>query len=120
MNALWTVVAALAAAAIGFLVGTLRAARRAENLRAQLAEATTKLATEEQALARNAELLRQSEAQVRLAIESSSRAALDANSQTFIKLANEIFGRNHESATVNVSPFSRDDNGLRALDHVRR
>ena len=103
MNALWTVLAALAAAAIGYLVGTLRAARRAENLRAQLAEATTRLATEEQALARNAELLRQSEAQVRLAIESSSRAALDANSQTFIKLANEIFGRNQESATASLA-----------------
>jgi DNA recombination protein RmuC len=103
VNALWTVLAALAAAAIGYLIGTLRAARRAENLRAQLAEATTRLATEEQALARNAELLRQSEAQVRLAIESSSRAALDANSQTFIKLANEIFGRNQESATASLA-----------------
>jgi DNA recombination protein RmuC len=95
--------AASAAGVIGYLLGALRAARRAETLRAQLAEATTKLATEEQALARNAELLRQSEAQVRLAIESSSRAALDANSQTFIKLANEIFGRNQESATASLA-----------------
>ena len=103
MNVLWIVMSAVAAGVIGYLLGALRAARRAETLRAQLAEATTKLATEEQALARNAELLRQSEAQVRLAIESSSRAALDANSQTFIKLANEIFGRNQESATASLA-----------------
>jgi len=75
MSVLWIVISAVAAGVIGYLLGALRAARRAETLRAQLAEATTKLATEEQALARNAELLRQSEAQVRLAIESSSRAA---------------------------------------------
>jgi DNA recombination protein RmuC len=103
MNVQWIVISAVAAGVIGYLLGALRAARRAETLRAQLAEATTKLATEEQALARNAELLRQSEAQVRLAIESSSRAALDANSQTFIKLANEIFGRNQESATASLA-----------------
>jgi DNA recombination protein RmuC len=96
-------IAALGAALIGYLLGALLAGRRAENLRAQLAEAHARLASEEQALARNAELLRQSEAQVRLAIESSSRAALDANSETFIKLANEIFGRNQESATASLA-----------------
>lgn len=96
-------VVALGAALIGYLLGALLAGRRAENLRAQLAEAQARLASEEQALARNAELLRQSEAQVRLAIESSSRAALDANSETFIKLANEIFGRNQESASASLA-----------------
>jgi DNA recombination protein RmuC len=96
-------VVALGAALIGYLLGALLAGRRAENLRAQLAEAHARLASEEQALARNAELLRQSEAQVRLAIESSSRAALDANSETFIKLANEIFGRNQESASASLA-----------------
>jgi DNA recombination protein RmuC len=96
------VVLAIAAAIIGYLLGTLLAARRAEALRAELAEARAKIASEEQALARNSELLRQSEAQVRLAIESSSRAALDANSQTFIQLANEIFGRNQESASASL------------------
>jgi DNA recombination protein RmuC len=93
---------AAGAALIGYLVGTLRAARRAESLRAELAAAHARIATEEEALARNAELLRQSEAQLRLAIESSSRAALDANSETFIKLANEIFGRNQESASATL------------------
>lgn len=95
-------IVALGAALIGYLLGMLVAGRRAESLGAQLAEANARLATEEQALARNAELLRQSEAQVRLAIESSSRAAMDANSETFIKLANEIFGRNQESAAASL------------------
>ncbi len=99
--------AALAAAVIGYLAGTLRAAGRAEALRAQLAEANAKLATEEQALARNSELLRQSEAQVRLAIESSSRAALNANSETFLKLAREVFGT--DQAKANASMKEREE-----------
>jgi uncharacterized membrane-anchored protein YhcB (DUF1043 family) len=55
MSNTWLIagIAALAAAVIGYLIGTLRAARRAETLRAQLAEANARLATEEQALARN-------------------------------------------------------------------
>ncbi len=104
MNNPWLIagVAALAASVIGYLAGTLRAARRAEALRAQLAEANARLASEEQALARNAELLRQSEAQVRLAIESSSRAALNANSETFLKLAREVFGTDHAKAEASM------------------
>jgi DNA recombination protein RmuC len=93
---------ALAAGVIGYLLGTLRATRRAETLRVQLAEAGAKLASEEQALARNADLLRQSEAQVRLAIESASRAALDANSDTFLKLAREVFGTDQARATATL------------------
>ena len=45
-----------------------------------------------------AELLAQSEAQVRAAIESASRLALDANSETFLKLAREVFGRDQAAA----------------------
>lgn len=96
------VVSAIAAAVIGYLIGTLLAARRAESLRAQLAEAHAKIASEEQALARNADLLRQSEAQVRLAIESASRAALDANSDTFLKLAREVFGTDQARASASL------------------
>jgi DNA recombination protein RmuC len=101
-NGLLIVVSALAAAVIGYLVGTLRAARRAEGLRADLAAAREKIASEEQALARNADLLRQSEAQVRLAIESASRAALDANSDTFLKLAREVFGTDQARASASL------------------
>ena len=103
MNAwLLGLLAALAAAVIGYLLGTLRAGRRAEALGAQLAEANAKLASEEQALARNSELLRQAEAQVRLAIERSSRAALDANSENFLKLAREVFSSDQVKANASL------------------
>ncbi len=94
--------AALAAAVIGYLVGTLRAARRAEALRADLAEARARIASEEQQRTRTAELLAQSEAQVRAAIEGASRLALDANSETFLKLAREVFGRDQAAASASL------------------
>jgi DNA recombination protein RmuC len=87
---------------IGFLLGTLRAARRAEQLRAELAEARATIASEEQALARNAELLRQSETQLRLAIETASNAALANNSENFIKLAREVFSRDQANASAGL------------------
>jgi DNA recombination protein RmuC len=94
--------AALAAAVIGYLVGTLRAARRAESLRAELAEARARIASDEQQRVRTAELLAQSEAQVRVAIESASRVALDANSENFLKLAREVFGRDQANAQASL------------------
>ena len=118
MNAyLIGLIAAIAAAVIGYLLGTLRAGRRAEALSAQLAEANAKLASEEQALARNAELLRQSEAQVRLAIESSSRAALDANSETFLKLAREVFG--NDQVKANASLKEREEAIRQLVEPIR-
>jgi DNA recombination protein RmuC len=47
-------------------------------------------------------LLAQSEAQVRAAIESASRVALDANSETFLKLAREVFGRDQAAASASL------------------
>lgn len=98
--------AALLAAAIGcllgYLLGTLRAARRAENLRAELAEAQTRIASDEQQRARTAELLAQSETQMRAAMESASRVALDANSESFLKLAREVFGRDQANAQATL------------------
>ena len=96
------ILAALAAGIIGFLLGALRAARRAESLRAELAEARARIASEEQQRARTAELLAQSEAQVRAAIEGASRLALDANSETFLKLAREVFGRDQAAAQATL------------------
>jgi DNA recombination protein RmuC len=101
------VVAVLAAALIGYLAGTLRAARRAESLRVELEAARARLAGEEQQRARDAEMLRQSETQVRLAIESASRAALNANSETFLKLAREVFGT--DQARANASLKEREE-----------
>jgi DNA recombination protein RmuC len=98
-DALIVLVCALAAAVIGYLIGTLRAARRAEGLRVELEGARARIASEAEARERSAELLRQSEAQVRLAIENASRAALDANSETFLKLAREVFGSDRAVAS---------------------
>jgi DNA recombination protein RmuC len=95
-------VAVLAAALIGYLAGTLRASKRAEALGAELAEAKARIASDEIQRARTAELLAQSEAQVRAAVESASRVALDANSETFLKLAREVFGRDQAAATASL------------------
>jgi DNA recombination protein RmuC len=101
-SALLLVVAALAAGLIGYLLATLRAARRAESLRAELADARARIASDEQQRARTAELLAHSEAQVRAAIEGASRVALDANSETFLKLAREVFGRDQAAAQATL------------------
>ena len=87
---------------LGFLLATLRAAKRAENLRADLADARARIASEEQQRVRTAELLAQSEAQMRAAIESASRVALDANSESFLKLAREVFGKDQASAQASL------------------
>ena len=105
-SALIAVLVALAAFALGlilgFLLATLRAAKRAENLRADLADARARIASEEQQRVRSAELLAQSEAQMRAAIESASRVALDANSESFLKLAREVFGKDQASAQASL------------------
>ena len=100
MNSPWLIaaIAALAAALIGFLVGTLRAARHASELGGKLAAANERLSSESELHARTTALLSQSEAQVRAAVESASRLALDANSETFLKLAREVFGRDQAAA----------------------
>jgi DNA recombination protein RmuC len=104
VNATWVaLLAALAAGAIGYLVGTLRAARRAETLSRELEGAKARLSSESELRARTDELLRQSEAQVRAAVESASRVALDANSETFLKLAREVFGRDQAAASATLT-----------------
>ena len=102
LSVLILILVALAAGVIGFLLGMLRAARRTASLGAELAEARARIANEEQQRLRAAELLAQSEAQVRVAIENASRAALDANSETFLKLAREVFGRDHAVAQATL------------------
>jgi len=106
MNAVWITVAALAAAIVGclvgFLVGTLRSARRAERLNVELTEARAKLSSESEQRTRTAELLTQAEAQVRAAVESASRLALNQNSETFLKLAREVFGTDQARASATL------------------
>jgi DNA recombination protein RmuC len=104
MSATWLIaaLAVVAAAAIGYLVGTLRASRHASELNGRLAAANERLSSESELHARTAALLAQSEAQVRAAVESASRLALDANSETFLKLAREVFGRDQEAANATL------------------
>jgi DNA recombination protein RmuC len=100
MSSPWLIAAicALAAAVIGYLIGTLRATKTANELNGRLEAANARLSSETELRARTAELLAQSEAQVRAAVESASRIALDANSETFLKLAREVFGRDQAIA----------------------
>ncbi len=114
MTSTWLVITlvALAAAVIGYLAGTLRAARRTAELGVELAAARAQVASDEQQRVRSAELLAQSEAQVRAAIESASRMALDANSETFLKLAREVFGHDQ---TVAKSTLKEREEAIRQL-----
>jgi DNA recombination protein RmuC len=104
MNFAWLIaaLAAAAAAVIGYLVGTLRASKHANELNGKLEAANARLSSESELHARTATLLAQSEAQVRAAVESASRLALDANSETFLKLAREVFGRDQETANATL------------------
>jgi DNA recombination protein RmuC len=117
MNAGWLILAALAAALIGYLIGTLRAARRAESLRVDLESTRAKLSSESEQRARTAELLAQAEAQVRAAVESASRAALNANSETFLKLAREVFGT--DQAKANATLKEREEAIRQLVEPIR-
>jgi DNA recombination protein RmuC len=117
MNALWIAVAAIAAGVIGYLVGMLRATRRAEQLNAELSEARAKLASESEQRARTTELLAQAESQVRAAVETASRAALNANSETFLKLAREVFG--NDQVKANASLKEREEAIRQLVEPIR-
>jgi DNA recombination protein RmuC len=104
MNPVWAaLLAAIAAGVIGFLLGTLRASRRTEALSRELEGAKARLSSESDLRARTDELLRQSEAQVRAAVASASREALDQNNQSFITLAREVFGKDQAAATATLT-----------------
>ncbi len=111
------IVAALAAALIGYLLSTLRAARRAETLRGELESTRARLTSEGEQRTRTAELLAAAEAQVRAAVESASRAALNSNSETFLKLAREVFGR--DQATASASLKEREDAIKQLVEPIR-
>jgi len=118
MSATWLIlIATLAAAIIGFLVGTLRAGKRADALNAELSEARAKLTSESEQRVRTSELLAQAEAQVRAAVESASRAALNANSETFLKLAREVFGRDQAAAATTLK--EREDAIKQLVEPIR-
>ena len=102
MNAWVLLLVALAAAVIGYLVGTLIAARRAEGLRVELEAARGRIGTAEELRARTAELLAQSEAKLRAAFEEASRIALNSNNESFLRLARETFSRDQTAASAEL------------------
>jgi DNA recombination protein RmuC len=104
MSLVWLIalVGVMVGALIGYLLGMLRAARRAESLRVELESTRAKLTSEGEQRARTAELLAQAQAQVGAAVESASRAALNSNSETFLKLAREVFGHDQVKATASL------------------
>lgn len=119
--ALIAIIAALAAAVIGYLIGTLRAAKRTQQLSSELATARAQhasaLTSESELRTRTADLLAQSEAQVRIAVESASRVALNSNSETFLKLAREVFGSDQAKASASLK--EREDAIKQLVEPIR-
>src|SRR6185436_308672 len=91
--------------------------RRAAQLAAELADVRARLSSETEQRARTTELLAQAEAQVRAAVESASRAALNANSETFLKLAREVFG--HDQVKANATLKEREDAIRQLVEPIR-
>lgn len=90
----WIVVAILLLVVgliIGFLVGTVRAARRAESLRAELAGAQARLDSEERSQAALLEQIERNEQQLRATFDQLASQSLRANNESFLQLARESF-----------------------------
>ena len=88
----------LAGAVLGMLVGHIRAARRIEALRIELAAAQTRLEASVLADQDRIDLLEQSETRLRVAFDSIAGAPLRSNSELFLRLAREALGRDQALA----------------------
>jgi len=88
----------LAGAVLGMLVGHIRAARRIEALRIELAAAQTRLEASVLADQDRIDLLEQSETRLRVAFDSIAGATLRSNSELFLRLAREALGRDQALA----------------------
>jgi DNA recombination protein RmuC len=119
MSLVWLIalVSLAVGALIGFLLGALRAARRAESLSVELESTRARLTSEADQRARTAELLAQAQAQVGAAVESASRTALNANSETFLKLAREVFG--HDQVKASASLKEREEAIRQLVEPIR-
>ena len=97
MNAAIIILCTLAGALIGLLFGALftqlRAARRIEALRVELASAQTRLEASVLQEADRLRLLEQSEMRLRAAFDSLAGETLRTNSELFLRLAREALGR---------------------------
>jgi DNA recombination protein RmuC len=85
-------------AALGFLLGQLRAGKRIETLRVELEAARVRLDTALRQEADRAALLEQSEARLRASFDSLAGETLRANSELFLRLAREALGRDQALA----------------------
>ncbi|HVS75787.1 MAG TPA: DNA recombination protein RmuC, partial [Steroidobacteraceae bacterium] len=85
-------------AALGFLLGQLRAAGRVESLRVELEAARVRLEAAVRQEAERAALLEQSEARLRASFDSLAGETLRANSELFLRLAREALGRDQALA----------------------
>src|SRR5215469_10713972 len=92
-------VAALAVgAALGFLLGQMRALRRIETLRVELEAARVRLETGARQEADRIAFLQQSEERLRASFDSLAGETLRANSELFLRIAREALGRDQALA----------------------
>jgi DNA recombination protein RmuC len=89
-------------AALGYLLGQLRALRRVESLRVELESARVRLETGARQEAERIAFLEQSEARLRASFDSLAGETLRANSELFLRLAREALGRDQALAQGNL------------------
>jgi DNA recombination protein RmuC len=133
------VISTLAALVTGMLLGALlmqvRAARRIETLRADLAAAGARLEASALQDTNRMTLLEQSETRLRTAFDSLAAETLRSNSELFLRLAREALGRDQavaegalkerEAAIAQLvlplkSALERTEAQVQALEHERR
>ncbi len=85
-------------AALGFLLGQLRALRRIGSLRVELEAARVRLEAGARQEAERIAFLEQSEARLRASFDSLAGETLRANSELFLQLAREALGRDQAIA----------------------
>jgi DNA recombination protein RmuC len=128
-------VALVVGAALGFLLGQLRAVRRTESLRVELEAARVRLETGARQEAERIAFLEQSEARLRASFDSLAGETLRANSELFLRLAREALGRDQALAQGNLkeretaiaqlveplrTALERTDQHTNALERERR
>jgi DNA recombination protein RmuC len=92
------VAALVTGAALGFLLGQMRALRRIETLRVELEAARVRLEAGARQEADRIAFLEQSEARLRASFDSLAGETLRANSELFLRLAREALGRDQALA----------------------
>jgi len=85
-------------AALGFLLGQLRALKRIESLRVELEATRVRLEAGVRQEAERVALLEQSESRLRASFDSLAGETLRANSELFLRLAREALGRDQALA----------------------